>query len=271
MYDVIHHFRVLRRRPADSPDVLIAKAISVTPEIPHAVGHVLLHEIAELPSPQVILASRQRPCCVVPLLYKLRPTSICTAEVPQNAAAFEVAYCASQACRALTGAHQQIARRTAAIVGHHGSTEQCRPACVSTHEALVLRGFVFAVPRPRVRGRPTHEWIEARQHDTDTDPDPAELRMIRIFVARGRPGSIFVEPSATLKQISEYAAIHGPDTDRGRLRCPPFIPAIPGAVPTALYITDEATDEAPRWAIVDVRRAGHPPLLPFQCKRPESV
>ena len=254
----------MRRSLTDSLDVLTAVAISSTPEISDAVGHVVLHEIAELPSPQIILASRQRPCCVVPLLYKIHPASVCTTEVPQQATAFQVAYCASQACRALTGAHQQIARRTAAIVGHHGSTEPFRPGCVSTHEALVLRGFVFGIPRPRLRGSRAADWIEARQHDTDTDPDPIELRKIRLFVTRGRPACIHVEPTARLDCIAEYATIVSPFDDRGRLYWPPFIPAIPGAVPTALYVTPEAADEAPRWAIADIRRVGHPPLLPFQ-------
>ena len=63
VYDVVHHYRIMRRGLTDSLDVLIAAAISSTPEISDAVGHVVLHEIAELPSPQIILASRQRPCC----------------------------------------------------------------------------------------------------------------------------------------------------------------------------------------------------------------
>ena len=264
VYDVVHHYRIMRRGLTESLDALIAAAISSTPEISDAVGHVVLHEIAELPSPQIILASRQRPCCVVPLLYKIHPASVCTTEVPQQATAFQVAYCASQACRALTGAHQQIARRTAAIVGHHGSTEPFRPGCVSTHEALVLRGFVFGIPRPRFRGTRAADWIEARQHDTDTDPDPIELHKIRLFVTRGRPACIHVEPTTRLDRIAEYATIVSFADDRGRLYWPPFIPAIPGAVPTALYVTPEAADEAPRWAIADIRRVGHPPLLPFQ-------
>ena len=195
---------------------------------------------------------------------ELNPTGICTAEVPQNAAAFQVAYCASQACRALTGAHQQIARRTAAIVGHHGSTEPFRPGCVHTHEALVLRGFVFGIPRPRLRGAHTRKWIEARHHDDDSDLDSTELRTIRVFVTRGRPGSIYVEPTTRLENIAEHAAALYPDDNKGRLRWPPFIPATPGAVPTALYVTPEAADEAPHWALADVRRVGHPPLLLFQ-------
>ena len=32
----------------------------------------------------------------------------------------------------------------------------------------------------------------------------------------------------------------------------------------ALLVTQEAADEAPRWSIVDIRRVGHPPLLPLQ-------
>ena len=264
VFDVVHHFRILPRGLSDSHELLIAKAISVTPEVPEAEGHVLLHGIAELPMPQIVLAASNRPCCVVPLLYKLQPVSVCTSEVSQNAAAFEVAFRASLACRALTGASQQVARRTAAITGHSGSAEPFRPGCVRDHEALVLRGFTFGMPRPRIRGAGVPEWIEARQLDNREDPSLAELEMIRVYVARGRPGPLHIAPSASLRHVVDYITIQSPAGSAGTVRWPFMIPAMPGAVPLALHVTPEAADEAPHWALVDIRRVGHPPLLPFQ-------
>ena len=251
VYDVVHHHRTFRRDPAEPIELLIARAISVTPEIADAEGHVLLHGIAEMPFPQIVLVARHRPCCVVPLLYKRR------------ASAFETAFCASQACRALPGAQQQIARRTAAITGHHGSSDPFKPGCVREHETLVLRGFVFGVPRPRVRASHAHDRVEARQPDLHEDPDATDLHMIRVIVTRGQPGCSHLEPVFTLPQIHDYIISRHSAGDSDRLRWPAFIPALPGATPMALLVTQEA-EEAPRWSIVDIRRVGHPPLLPLQ-------
>ena len=264
VYDTVHHFRTFSRDEYDTVEILIAKAISVTPEIADAEGHVLIHGIADMPTPQIVLVSRHKPCCVVPLLYKLQPISICTSEVPRNAAAFEVALCASKSCRALTGAPQQIARRTALITGHHGSDEPYKPGCVREHEALVLRGFVFGIPRPRLRSSSANDWIEARQSEPHEDYGPAELRMIRVLTTRGRQGCVHVEPTVSMRHTCDYILAHSPAGPTGRLCWPVFVPAMPGAVPVVVHVTAEASDEARRWALVDVRRVGHPPLLPFQ-------
>ena len=264
VYDTVHHFRTFSRDEYDTVEILIARAISVTPEIADAEGHVLIHGIADMPTPQIVLVSRHKPCCVVPLLYKLQPISICTSEVPRNAAAFEVALCASKSCRALTGAPQQIARRTALITGHHGSDKPYKPGCVREHEALVLRGFVFGIPRPRLRSSFANDWIEARQSEPHEDYGPAELRMIRVLTTRGRQGCVHVEPTVSMRHTCDYILAHSPAGPTGRLCWPVFVPAMPGAVPVVVHITAEACDEARRWALVDVRRVGHPPLLPFQ-------
>ena len=231
VYDVVHHHRTFRRDPAEPVELLIARAISVTPEIEDAEGHVLLHGIAEMPFPQIGLVARHKPCCVVPLLYKLHLIGICTAEVPRGASAFETAFCASQACRALTGAQQQVARRTAAIAGHHGSSEPFRPGCVREHETLVLWSFTFGVPRPRVRATRAHEWIEARQPEAHEHHDASELRMIRVIVARGVTRCVYIEPFVTLPHIHDYTLLHHTASDPDRLHWPAFIPALPGAAP----------------------------------------
>ena len=101
VYDTVHHFRILRCERSDTPDLLIARAISLTPEVPEPEGHLLLHGISDLPFPQIILSSAASNDVVVPLLYKVHPPAVCTVAVPLRASAFEVAYHASRSCRPL--------------------------------------------------------------------------------------------------------------------------------------------------------------------------
>ena len=204
VFDTVHHFRVLRRARDDSTSTLIARALSATPELPNAEGHLLLHGVAELPWPQIVLAVQGSVECIVPLLYQVAPAIVCTTSVPPGATAFEVAYFAQHACRALRGAHNQVASRTAAITGHHGSTEPFRYGCAVTHEALVLRGFRRQASRNRRHrdtfGAPDQSWIEARVPDERLEGNLDHRCKIRIFVARGHPGAVHVDPTATLKR-----------------------------------------------------------------------
>ena len=268
VYDTFHHFRVMRRARDDAPEVLVARALSMTPEIPDAEGHIILQGIAELPFPQIILAPRSTTDCIVPLLYKVNPVTICTVSVPSKATAFEIAYAATRPCRALTGAHYQVARRTAAIIGHHGSADPFQPGCAVTHEVLVLRGYSFATSRARMRPSASdasqHQWIEARTLDPTDEPLLEEAGRIRVFVARGPPGAVHVDTAVTLKGINSYIKAVAPMEGPASLRWPTICPAIHGAVPMALLVSDEATMESQRWAIVDVRRVGHPPMRPIQ-------
>ena len=169
VFDSFHRQRTFQRDELDEVDTLIAKAISVTPEISHAEGFLLLHGVAELPSPQIVLKSKDIDACVVPLLYKLHPVTVCTIEVPLRASSFEVAYLAARACAPLKGAHYQIARRTATIVGHHGTVDPFKAGAVLTHEALVSRGFIPS---------------SARHWDPAEDFHPPDLSRILVFVAR---------------------------------------------------------------------------------------
>ena len=268
VYDTVHHFRILQCEARDTPEILVARAISLTPEIPDAVGHLLLHGAAELPFPQIILASAGREDLVVPLVYKVHPVAVCTTAVPPRASAFEIAYRANRACRALAWAHQQVARRTAAILGHHGSLDPFMAGCAVEHEVLVLRGYSFsaAALRHRVRasGLPAPDFVEARQPDLHEDLSAEDTHRIRVFVARGRPGSVEISPTATLRHIREYISLFCPDGPPASLRWPLVCPALPGSVPIVMALTDAALDEASHWALVDIRRVGHPPLLPIQ-------
>ena len=174
VFHKVHHFRLLQGESQDNIETLIARALSVTPELPGAHGVQLLKGIAELPFPQFILVDQPHTCCTVPLLFRAHPVAVCTFEVPLESSAFSTAFHASEACPGLTGAHHQIARGSAAITGHSGSALPYKPGCVRAHEALVLRGFVFGAARPRrpvgmARHQPT--WIEARSHTSDDEQD----------------------------------------------------------------------------------------------------
>ena len=186
VFDPVHHVRTFRRDISDTDDVLIAKAISVTPEILDAEGFTILHGVDELPRPQFVLKSRATTSWVVPLLFQQRPIAICTVEVPPAASAFDVALLASKACPAVRGAHHQVARRTACIVGHHGSSDPYRTGCVSTHEALILRSFSAAAARQRAsqsrRYEGTIDWVEARQPESHEDFSDIELSKIRFLL-----------------------------------------------------------------------------------------
>ena len=268
VYDTVHHFRILRCESTDTPDLLIARAMSMTPEIQNAEGHLLLHGIADLPFPQIVLSHAGSADLVVPLLYKAHPPAICTTAVPPRASAFEVAYLASRSCRALHGAQHQIARRTALILGHQGSVDPFQPGCALEHGVLVLRGYSFAASalrrRWRASGLPAPDFVEARQWDPLEDLSVEDTHRIRVFVTRAPPGSVEVVPTATLRQVREYISLFCPTGPPASLRWPTFCPALPGAVPIVLALSEEALQESDRWGLVDIRRVGHPPLLPFQ-------
>ena len=129
----------------------IARALSMTPELPEVEGHLPLHGIAELPFPQIILAPAGSSDLSVPLLYKVRPLSVCTTAVPPGASALAAAYRTASSCRALNGAQYQIAQRTATIIGHHGSIDPFRSGCAVEHGVLALRGYSFAASALRRR------------------------------------------------------------------------------------------------------------------------
>ena len=267
VFDAVHHQRTFRRDESDEIETLVAKAISVTPEISNAEGFLIFHGVAELPSPQIVLKSKDTEACVVPLLFKLHPATVCTVEAPARASSFDVALLAARACSTLKGAHHQLARRTANIVGHHGTVDPFKAGAVVMHEALVLRGFSLGNNR---RPRASHDlqfasndWIEARQWDPHDDYQPSELNRIVVHVARAQTGSVHVVPTATLRQIRDYICVSSPHEPPAALQWPLVCPAIPGAAPVALYLTPEAMDEAAHWATVDIRRVGHAPLSPF--------
>ena len=268
VYDTVHHFRILRCEHSDTPEILIARALSLTPELPGAEGILLLHGIAELPFPQIILVPAGSGDLIVPLLYKINPVSVCTLAVPPDASTFMVAYHASNSCRALTGAQHQIARRTAAIVGHHGSVDPFRSGCATEHGVLVLRGYSFASAalrrRLRSAGQPSPDFVEARSWEPHDDLSVEDTHRIRVFRARGLPGSVSIAPTATLRSIREYISLYCPSGPPAALRWPTVCPGVPGAVPVVVALSEEALDEARHWALVDIRRVGHPPLLPFQ-------
>ena len=148
MFDHVHHFRVLDRLPAESHDELVAKALSLTPELPHAVGRCLEHLVPDLPLPQIVLLSCALGNLVVPIVYSLQPLAICTVEVPRDASAFQIAYHGSSACHALRTAHDQVARGFAVVAGRFGAPPQFRAGCVVSHEVVTLRGFIPGAARP---------------------------------------------------------------------------------------------------------------------------
>ena len=268
VYDTVHHYRILRCEHSDTPELLIARALSLTPELPGAEVLLLLHGIAELPFPQIILVPAGSSDLIVPLLYKINPVSVCPSAVPPDASAFMVAYHASNSCKALTGAQHQIARRTAAIVGHHGSVDPFRSGCATEHGVLVLRGYSFASAalrrRLRSAGQSSPDFVEARSWEPHDDLSFEDTHRIRVFMARGPPGSVSIVPTATLRSIREYISLYCPSGPPAALRWPTVCPALPGAVPVVMALSEEALDEARHWALVDIRRVGHPPLLPFQ-------
>ena len=268
VFDTVHHYRILRCEHSDTPEILTARALSLTPELPGAEGILLLHGIAELPFPQIILVPAGSGDLIVPLLYKINPVSVCTSAVPPDASAFMVAYHASNSCKALTGAQHQIARRTAAIVGHHGSVDPFRSGCATEHGVLVLRGYSFASAalrrRLRSAGQPSPDFVEARSWEPHDDLSVEDTHRIRVFRARGLPGSVSIVPTATLRSIREYISLYCPSGPPAALRWPTVCPGLPGAVPVVVALSEEALDEARHWALVDIRRVGHPPLLPFQ-------
>ena len=267
VFDPVHHVRTFRRDVEDTDEILIAKAISVTPSIPDAEGFLLLHGVAELPAPQFVLKSSANPDWIVPLVFQQRPIAICTVAVPDQAIAFQVAYIANKACPALRGAQHQIARRTATIVGHHGSADPYRPGCVRMHEALVLQGFSANAARQRAtqsrQNEAVTDWVEARHWDPHEDYSPLELTKVKVYVARGDPGIVHVDPAASMRNIKDYISVYSPIGPIMSFPWPAFCPAVPGAGPVVLAITQEANEEAANWALVDVRRVGHPPLRPF--------
>ena len=264
VFDKVHHFRLLQGESQDNMETLIARALSVTPELPGAHGVQLLKGIAELPFPQFVLVDQPHTCCTVPLLFRVHPVAVCTFEVPPESSAFSTAFHASEACPGLTGAHHQIARGSAAITGHSGSALPYKPGCVRAHEALVLRGFVFGAARPRrPRGMARHQptWIEARGHTSDAEQEDSA---IRIMVTRGDTWHAHVPTTADVEATRSHIRQQSPVGPWSALKWPPVCPATPGAIPTALLVTADAAEESTSWAVVDIRRVGHPPLAFFQ-------
>ena len=267
MFDSVHHQRTLRRDISDTVEMLIAKAISLTPELADAEGFLLLHGIAELHSPQIALKAKSSAALVVPLLYKIQPATVCTVEAPVQATAFEIAYLAAKACSSLQGAHHQVAKRIASIIGHHGSTDPFRSGCAVTHEALVLRGFS---PHHNRRPRASHDlpyaaydWIEARHGDDREECHLTDLEEIAVFAARAPPYTVYIPPTANPRRIRECIGLSSPLGPPATLQWPTFCPAVPGASPVALLLTRDALAESQHWALFDIRRVGHPPLKPF--------
>ena len=166
VFDHVHHFRVLPRQRSDTWDDLAGHALSVTPELPHAVAHALEHVVPGLPLPQLVLLSSALGGFVVPVIYSFRPLSVCTVEVPCDASAFQTAYQCSSSCHALRSAHNQVARGTAFLAGRNGVMPQFRAGHVHGHEAVTLQGFQPGAIRPRnvpsssTGGMP--RWVEAR-------------------------------------------------------------------------------------------------------------
>ena len=164
VFDHVHHFRVLSRQSRDTWDDLVGRALSLTPELPHAVGHPLEHVVPGLPLPHLVLLSSALGGLVVPVVYSFQPLSVCTVEVPSDASAFQIAYHCSSSCHALRTAHNQVARGTALLAGRNGILPQFRAGNVRGHEAVTLQGFQPGALRPRnwpstaERGMP--RWIE---------------------------------------------------------------------------------------------------------------
>ena len=153
VFDHVHHFRVLSRQGRDTWDDLIGRALSLTPELPHAVGHPLEHVVPGLPLPHLVLLSSALGGLVVPVVYSFQPLSVCTVEVPRDASAFQIAYHCSSSCHALRTAHNQVARGTALIAGRNGILPQFRAGNVHGHEAVTLQIFSLE-PYARATGPP---------------------------------------------------------------------------------------------------------------------
>ena len=88
--------------------------------------------------------------------------------------------------------------------------------------------------------------------------------IVCVYMWPGRPGCVEMAPTATLRRIREYLSLFCPSGPPASLRWPTLCPALPGAVPIVVALSEEALEEAQHWALVDIRRVGHPPLLPLQ-------
>ena len=141
VFDTIHHMRVMVAPAKATFQDFLAIALSLTPELHTATGVFLAHAAGGLPVPQLALVERPEDHCLVPVQWRDEPARFCTVEVPQGSTAFQILYGASHACPSLRGAHQQLAKGTAAIYTNAGVVPPFAQQCVSGHEVVQLRGF----------------------------------------------------------------------------------------------------------------------------------
>ena len=271
VFDTLHHFRVLPRTAQETTDELIARALSATQDLPHAVGFLLEHIVPGLPAPQLVLLSSALGGFVAPVAYSFQPISVCTVEVPKDATPFMVAYQCSSSCHALRTAHNQLARETAAIAGRQGILPPFRAGCILGHEAVILRGFHPEACRPRHRPSASQSGMprfnEARSLNDSSNIE--DLHLHEVMICCTRRAAIRMPLHACLSYADCRHRIRGANRygPRSAVIWPFLKPALPDARPLAMVITSEAFEESSLWGILDLRRVASPPLrvLQFLC------
>ena len=261
VFDRIHHYRVLECNAMASIHELTAIALAQTPELTSAEGIRLQHGVPGLPNPQIVLAEQAGPCRVTPIVYSRRPLQICTVEEPQELSAFQLALAFSENCKQLKGAPQQIARGTAVLLGRQGPIMPFAENQDFRHEAIVLRGFSRSQQcGQEARQRP----VPPMQPDTRSEEWTSGSSSLWVLRARAPPCHVEVEPwrppAETFADVVSVAGLGSMPS----LFWPVVRPHTvhPGAC--LLMVPRACRQEAPNWGIVDIRRVGHPPLLPFQ-------
>ena len=184
VFDTVHHLRILPAASSDTINDLIAKALSLTPELPTATGHILTRGIGDLPEPQIVLRAGSEDVVVVPIQYLAAPVAVCTIEGPSDASAFQLAYAASGRCGSLRGVHHQIAQRTAAFHTSSGVALPFKANCVRSNEAVILQGFIFEstlndASRPSYSSFPAV--LAPRFREDRVGPDPDVISNLRVL------------------------------------------------------------------------------------------
>ena len=263
VFDRVHHMRVLPARMGASFTELVARALQLTPELAFAEGHLLARIVPGAPQPQIALADADPNLVTVPVQYLAAPIAVCTVSVAKDSTAFQIAYAASNSCHNLNGVHRQIAKGTATLSGSKGYADPFQPSCVGGHEAVELLGFVLAGHGPKKGAHGSHlpPYLMSREVEPHCDVREGDNEDILVFQARAATVTVQLDPTCTLT-AARMSLLAG--NGQGSVRWPALRPALPSFAAAAVVVPESALQESPRWAMTDLRRVLHPPLLPLQ-------
>ena len=210
VFDQVYHYRVFTSKWGDSWEDMLAKAISLSPQLPQAYG-ALLHGGADgLPRPHFVLRTELSGTHVLPVVHASHPLAICTVEVPIDFTAFQIAYRSRIVLTAQT--------RIVVLAGH---SPHFRPRRRRTQPATTD-------PVPRM--------LVARELEDASVGQGAEAATVAVLQARGPFISVSANRLLTLASLRHHVRQQEPTLADSVLLCPQFRPALPSYEPLFLAV-----------------------------------